>query len=581
MPEMPTYQNEDGEPIQLTGKNTGAVAASSGESETKHWVDRMHFDRGAWIDAERRMRASYLATRDLLVDYLVPHRFEGAVVDPETGTAARVDPRQLPRAEYGYGIGLNAAYLDEIIGHVRGAPARYNWGPLSNDEEPVTYSTTNPGKPSDGLALDLWRDATRGNVTWPNFFGRIVLEWIASSVGGFVLVDNVGVQTASKAEERAAAKRPFVRFIPWSIVEDYGWGEHGLRWIKLAEWRDERDPRVSEQQRLTRYHVLYELDGDTSIVTRHDEDGKVVGEAVEIGELYDKQGHATLPLIEARIGSHETINHVGRGLLYGLDDIVIDLFNVMSEAREGFRDSSFGMLTYRGPEGDAVRNVLAQGTRYADLGDDPDASLDRVAGDSGEVTAGMTLFEIGLEAWKLSAKRRATKTDSVNAMSGVALQAQFALDITPTLRDVAERIDEIETNTMHVAGQMGDRRKSPDELEEVGVVREREFRPEDEAARIARIVDDFREEIDLVPAEARAEIAMRWIEASGLVDLDDEIELADGSTMPAREFYAQRADALAQRMEDATATASGFGSLLGGNGGPVPPSSVPTEGGES
>jgi hypothetical protein len=124
-------------------------------------VQRKHPYWPRWEEDERRQRASYLATRRHLTPFLVPHRFEGNLA-----------PKDLRRAGYGYGIGLNQGYLHEVFGHIRSASTEYEYKPLADPEWEA-----------------LQRDITGAGVSWTNFFEGTVLEWMLSSVGGVVIVD--------------------------------------------------------------------------------------------------------------------------------------------------------------------------------------------------------------------------------------------------------------------------------------------------------------------------------------------------------------------------------------------------------
>ena len=567
-----TYQTSDGNIGVLSGKATTIPTGSSGA--VKSWVDRTHPSRGAWIDAERRMRDSFVATRAALVKYLVPHRFEGRDADPAS----------ILRSRYGYGIKLNEAYLHEIMGHVRGAMVSRVWGPLAG----AGGDESQPGRPiQDGsIAQRLYDDATRDNVSWPMFFGHVLLEWITSSPGGLVLIDNLSLRVDDASEERVAGKRPFVRFIPWSWVEDFGSGDSGLRWVKIAETVDERQPKDREERGLTRNHVLYELtdNGETEI-SRWDKRGQQVGPTVRPGKFFDMEDQPTLPLVDARIGQHPDMTWLGAGLLLGLDDIVIDLFNTISEAREGYRDATFGMTTYRGPDEDSVFQAVNSGSRLVALGDAKEAEMTRISGDVAEVSGGLELVKLGIEAWKLGAKRRAqAKGETTAPQSGIALQAQFQLDLVPLLVEVANALDMIETNVMYVAAQVGDRRVTARQLQSVGAVRVKDFRPEDEASRISRIVDEFDPMIHLVPAEAKGEIVARWVEATDVVDMDTPIEVAgtvdpetgeptDVETMDKAEFIERRAVELAREDEERSRQASELASIG------LRPGGLPPEGG--
>ncbi len=464
-------------------------------------ANQRHPHRARWLEDEARTRASFLAIRRRLAPFLVPHRFEGKTTKPE----------ELPRALYGYGIGLNAAYLAEIIGHIAGAPVEYRWGPLTTGKEPLTEA------PTAGVAADLWRDATRDGCSWPRFFASTVLEWMLSSVGGWVLVDVPSVPARSRADERQAQKRPYFRWVPWSAVEDFGEG-----WIQLAETRNERRPGETRANKgLVRYHVLYELVDGTSVATRYDDTGTIIQRAA-MGQLLDRNGQPTLPLVPVTYGEHPDLDFLGSGLLLSLCDIVIDLFNLVSETREGFRDACFGINAHTGPDGEKVRDQLAEGSRFITLGDVSSAKLERIAGDPAEAQTGLELIGSAIAAWALAAKRNAKEAQETSqARSGLSLVAEFQLDMRPLLVSVAQRLDDVESNAMLIAAQMAGETTDP---ATVGVKRGTDFRLEDEASRISRIVGEFTRSLDL-PAEAIVQVTMRWLESSGILgDLEAATE---------------------------------------------------------
>lgn len=536
-----TYKNAAGELGELSGK----ANTPPGQQETGPWVDQRHRMHATWTDTEARSRASYIATRTALRDFLVPHRFEGDT-----------SPRKLRRSKLGFGLRLNAIWLADIFGHIRSAPASYWWGPLAPGDARTT------GEPEGGKAKWLWQDATMQGKGWTNFMEGRVLEWLLSSPGGFILVDGAAEGASGLGD------RPRLVFIPWSWVTDVGRDRHGYAYIRAVELVDNLDPRAKGKDRDPQVrHVLFALDGPTTVVTRYDGKGEQVGEAVAMGEFVDRQDQATLPLIPVGYGEHEDAEWLGAGLLRGLDDIVIDAFNLMSETREGFRDVSFGALVHKGPGGDVIEDALREGSRFFDLGDNANSELSRLAAESSEVSAGMGLVRLTLEVWAMSAKRKVAEAmERADPSSGVKLKAEFQLDLAPLLVEVAETLDGIESDVMFMAGQVSG--LSADQVRDMGVTRGTEFQLEDEASRIARIMEEGAGAalLGLVPAEAKAAAAMAWIEAARLVDLDAEVTLADGSTQSLRDYLPDRALELARLEEQGTrrrAEGAGFGGFGG------------------
>ena len=487
-----------------------------------------------WLEDQRRQRASYLATRRHLAEFLVPHRFEGDT-----------HPTNLPRSRLGYGIGLNRSWLWELLGHVRMTPARYRWGAFGNDDPEMVRS----GAPEEGsVASAMWHDANLTGVNWTNFFEDRVLEWMLTSPGGLILVDNKPSpdEVVTQRDEIEAGLRPYLRWIPFGSVIDFGYGPSGYDWVKIVELRDTRthdhdspDPLAVLNHRFVK--LWLEPDG-TSKLVRKDADDNTIGDTVDFGRIVDSRGRATLPIVPATFGQHPDIENMGAGLLLGMEDIVIDLFNVATEVREAFRDAAFGMLVHKGPGATTVRDMLASGSRFVTLGDEEmeHSSLERISGESGEVTVGIELLNAGLRSWALSAKRKAAEAvEQAQARSGVSLQAEWELDAKPLLVNIAERLDEIESSVMGIAAQMageenGDRPG--------GVSRDTNFRLEDEAIRIAKVVREVSESLPL-PGIVVENAILAATEALDFVDLDEEIE-GEGTL---REVLAREAEAIGDR----------------------------------
>lgn len=510
-------------------------------------VTRPHPKRARWVDDERKSRASFIASRRLLAPFLVPHRFEG-----------NTPPAELRRAGYGYGIGLNTSYLSEILGHIRSTEVTYQWGQLDSGQSTETDGQDNEqdGTPKAGIARALYSDATKRGQTLRGFMegDAGVLEWMLSSPGGFIVVDAppADPNVVSKADELANGKRPYFRFVPFSSVEDLRPHPTGIgfTWVKFYEEVDTRTPS-EENDGLTVHRLLYELDPNTGETTvgRFNKDGDLVdrdgnktGAIVNLGKIVSVEGEPMLPLIPVMYGEHPEITFVGKGLLYGLDDIVIDLFNVVSETREGFRDATFGLMVHNGPDGDQVQEQLKAGTRMVTLGDAEKADLRRVAAESSEVDAGLKLIELGVKNWALSAKRQAAEAmqkSGAKNTSGVSLQAEFALDLKPLLVSVCGKLDSIQTNALYVAAQMAGLTNV--QADELGIDRQTDFNLEDEATRIARIAKDYVMALPL-SAEMKVQLAMAWIRAANVIDLNQEVEVPE---IPDEEQKAEDAKVLA------------------------------------
>lgn len=506
------------------------------DSDQRSWVSRTHPDYDTWHDDEERMRATVNARVRDLNHYLVPHRFEA------TRTTLK-KPENLDRAQLGYGISLNESYLHEIQGHIRSAQATYSWGPLGAGE-PIQNKP-----PENTTARSLWEDADRENTSWRNFFERDALTWMLSTPGSLIVAD-VPTGRASPASDDAR-RRPFVRHVPMSSVRDVGRGANGFRYVKMLEVRDRRSFMDAEPG-FTKNVIVYWLRGGETIARRWTMDGEPMHDEINLGRIEDRQGDPSLPVVLNTFGRHPDVSWLGSGLLVGLDDIVIDLFNAVNEMRTSYRDAAIDFLAYFGDEDDAaeILTELKEGSRYLYGGNDENASLERLASSTTEIEAALAQIEFGLKAWANSAKRRASDaTDRAQARSGVSLQAEFQLDIAPLLREIAGQLDNIESSVMHRLAQLDDENLSGADLDEIGVHRNREFRPEDEASRISRLVNDFREMLPMVPAEAKSQLVVRWLEANGVNDLDQEVQTADGETVPLRELVERRAEELAEFSE--------------------------------
>lgn len=548
------FRNSVGEAGVLAGKQ---YSVATNVNLNSSWVNRQHPARYLWVEDERKQRASYLADQRHLAPFIVPHRFEGDFSK---------NPEKLGRAKLGYGVGLNKAYLQEIFGHIRGTPAHYWWGVIGAESD-QDIAIPPKGEP----ALKFWNDATSNGVTWTNFFEGKVLEWITTSVGGFILVDSNRpeglVLTQALADQLGF--RASVKFIPMSWVEDFGRSDSGYRWIKIREIQDQRVPNPGESgdEGYRPRHVLYELqfDGRTQI-TRYDDDGNQVGPTI-FQKVVDTHGRGCLPLLEAKLFDHPDLDFLGAGLLMGLDDIVIDLYNLLTEIREAYRDAAFSFLAYRGPNSEEARQQVSAGSRWVDMGDDPTATLERKAAEASEVTAGIDLFNIGLKNWSLGAKRRSLEImEASSARSGVSLKAEFQLDLRPLLVAVTEVLDSVETNVMFVLAQVLG--FSPQDANECKVVRETQFQLEQEATRIARITGEFLGAIPAMPAALLERMIDRWAASIDFLDLDEKIDgksLRDIISAQAKEIADAEAKARVARSQF-MASAAANGTLGGGKG---------------
>ncbi len=478
-----------------------------------------------WTEDERRQRASFLATRRSLAPFLVAHRFEGDK-----------DGANLLRARYGYGVRLNSAYLNDIMGHIRGVD-------VDRDGIKIPEAEWNR----------ITSDFTGLGESWDDFFSTTVLEWTLSSLGGLIVVD-----TPPEGDNADGERRAYGTFVPMSSVLDVGRSRWGFRWVVIQEDADTRKPgERSARAEAEKNTLLYELDPQSgqTLVTRKDADGKQVGSVVELPKIVTLEGRPTLPIVLSRFGKNPDISWLGTGLLYGLDDIVIDLFNVYSETREAFRDAAFSILAYTGPDGEEVKSQIQQGSRVVELGNadgvDVKITLERIAADSGEVASGLAMIAEGVAQWREAAKRRSSDAASgTRDMSGIALQAEFQLDLKPMLVQITEQLNQTERRVAAIVSQM----HSVSSIDTITIVRNTDFRLEDEAARIARIAEEFLASGLQLPGVVVQLLTEKWAESADIGDLDEPIKTADGGEKKLRDVLTTQiaaiADAAQQRGEN-------------------------------
>lgn len=572
---MPTeHLNDQGEPLHLTGKARHLPIPSTGL--VTGWVQRTHPDYRTWLEDELRWRASFVATWRALRAFLEPYY-------SEQGNRERV-PR---RARFGYGIGLNRALVRSVAGHVRRAPVTRSWGPLG---APGDVETS--GDPTKGtVAALMWEDATGdGTTTWTNFWDGKVLEWMLTSPGILIVVDLPPGQHATLGDALKAGQRPTVRAVPMSWVLDLGHDERGaLRWVKLHDERDLRQPKAQDalpgmpggDPGLQKGVLLYELGEDgIATATRYNLRGEQVGTPAVLPSLQTPHGQATLPLFIVRFGEHEEVEWLGSGILSSLADIVIDLYNLVSEMREAYREEVWAPLAYRGENADKVRELLGKNSRFLDLGSGPDNEIARVAASATGVTTGIEQVRLALTAWALEAQwRNADAVEAnVQAKSGVAIEHEFEVDRKPLLVSIAETLDAAEEQAMYLAAQlMGNR---PEASFKVSVERGAEFRLEEEAGRISRIVGDFIKALDL-PDVVKERIVLAWLEHAGIPGLDldapveEDEELAGGERTLRSLVVEQLREAGAAAEDELAGRAAAFDARVAGGQPPQPPPSPP------
>jgi len=533
---------------------TPAKNSGNAQSAKASIATRVHPARDRWVERQGLERATYVATNEAMGPYLIPH-------DLESNTIA---PQDLRRAKLGHVPPLNYSYLSEILGHAYGAAVNVHWGPLSTDGKAISVA------PKDGVALEIWKDATLQGDSFSKF-GNKVLEWMASSPGCWIITDSTSQPVADAADDdedrgpKSTAKgqqtssgRPYMRIVQWSSVEDLGQYSDGrLRFIKFHESVDERDPESAVDSGMTNLHVLYRLQPDGTVTVRKlNDDGADVVPATSLGTFIDAAGRPVIPIAQAKFGEDELLPFLGSGLLQGLAFVVKDLWNQVTEMRSGARDVCFDVLAYKGASFESVKTQMAAGDRLIDLGASELSSLTRVGADGGEIGVALTIFKQTLEDWAMGAKRKAsdfvTKGNGT-ARSGVSLQAEFQLDLKPLLVALVSAWSDAMRAVLFFAAQFANDQSGLDKLGVITVNVDQEFSLEDEAARISRIVTDYDTTgLPMIP-EAQRQLMLTWAKSTRVVDLNARVKDPADPTqkITAGDLIERQADEMAARADAA------------------------------
>lgn len=488
-----------------------------------------------------------IATRKACIPFLVPHRTEGGKDS---------DPFGLRRSAFGYPLQLNASFLDEVLGHLGGAAREYVFGPwvgLSLAEESQTDLPEGAG---DNLRK-LWADATLDGMSWRRFFDETVAEWFLSSPGGFVVCDNakpMGDLVPPVSDPDSA--RPYVTFAPFSNMLDYRYGTGGFDQVKLLELHDMRDlndPNLASRQAdgdvRTEFEVLYRLvpaeegaeiatsstassDGEVVAVAERrvltdDTERQPVKDAVNYGTLLDQDGQPTLPLVPVRFKRHPTIPGLGRGFFMGLDDIILDAWNVQNETRAAYRDAMMSIDAIAGAQKEDMQKIAEMlQLNYRMIGIPENASVSKMGNDATEVTVGMELKKEAVKDWATAVKRRAGLVEGKASQSGISLQSEFAIDLNPILKYTAGWLDEIESSTLWVLAQLQGLDADMDTT--ISVTRNKDFRLEPEGGRIIRTMQEIADagvELPDIVTERATKRIIETTEIAGKVDAELEAEL--------------------------------------------------------
>jgi hypothetical protein len=474
---------------------------------------RKHPQYEVYADDEKRQRATFIATLRSMVSFLIPHTYEGD------------DPGR--RALFGWAPGLNRRFIQQLMGHVRAQEVRRSWPPLS---APKDRQIT--GAPTEGsIAALLFSDATADGVSWDNFFRGRVMEWLLSSPGGFVLVDQPAGKAETMAEAFEKGLRPSVRFVPFSEVWAFEFGRHGFTRVKLVESEFDADPLFPGTTSTgnvvsSSTVVVYSLDPEDghTVFARYDIEDNLLDRA-DLPRFENPQGQPILPLVPVKWGEHAAVAGVGEGLLSGLADLVIDRYNIVNEMRAGSRDMTFAVDFYRGTDYAAVVTQREAGSRMVNIGTDPNAQLGRIGADPSEVTVTIQQLQVNLEEWvKTVSEKSDALSDSPQTRSGVAIQAEFQLAMKPILTLAARELDAIEEQVMYIVAQF--QGESPAAAFAVSVETNVDFRMENEADHVAGVLEAAQRGDLRLPPELLVAAVMTFAEAAPELfgDMSDKIE---------------------------------------------------------
>jgi hypothetical protein len=253
--------------------------------------------------------------------------------------------------------------------------------------------------------------------------------------------------------------------------------------LEIEDTRDGKGGGKFNEQRL----LSYVLGADAITVTRTKLDGAAVGDVVTLPLLYGTRGVPQLPFVPVAFGRIPEISFVGGGLLRGLDDLVLDLYNQVVELRVSSREV-YGLLTYSGTEAEEVKRQLIAGSALVALG--AEGTLSRLQADGTAPQSIAATIALGLQLWASAASEKVasakTQTDS---RSGASIATDHTLRVRPLLTLLASTLDRIETDTLCLVAQMAG--NSAADAARVVVTTDTAFSLEDEASRIARIVTEL------------------------------------------------------------------------------------------
>ena len=521
---------------EFDGIAIGTPLQGEGGATPKSKAAEVHRDYKALARAEELRWISYIGTAAAMVDEIIPYRRE----------------KEIRRKLFAYGVPWNTVLVDEKAGHIAGAPTRRDWGPLGSKSDKGIV-----GAPEGWPARDLYAEATMTGQSYETFWGEIVLRRMLATLGGLILVSMPtppeGAEIRTLEDAARAGQRPFYSYIPLSDLLNWHYGDRGFTWIKVREESDAAggtpDFQLDGEQRFDHNAVWYWLaDDGVTWFRRTDFEDNVIDEPRPIGRFEAPDGRAILPLVHVRLGHHNVVPWAGTGILSGLDEIVLRAFNLNAEVHETFRNGTASApLVYRGTDASHVVEQLDSLSEFLDIGQDPNALLNRLSGDPTEIAAGLELKNDLRRDWESKARANIEKLirEEATPMSGVAIEASHATSQRPLLVAAAKALDAAEEQALYIAAQMTG--ANPQDAFNVRVETDTTFRLEEEASRIGRIYNDAQ---DLIPPEAAARLGVQMLEAMGNFDMDEEVEVGGEKVSLRDVFLAQLRDKLRSDVTD-------------------------------
>jgi hypothetical protein len=466
-----------------------------------------------WTKLEQKFRATHIADAEHLNPFLIPSATEGADTPGQL----------LPRARLSYGIPLNSAWSGSVIGHVQGANRSYSWGATTSADEIQTAT------PPDGDAKLWYDDITADGTSLPNFINGTVMEWMLSSPGGFIVCDTnatAGLNGVTKLQVQELGLRPYARFIPWSAVEDFGRSKNGYTWLQFKETTHTRKP-FSEangpaQTENCVFYILDEVTGSTTVY-RLDKDNALV-DVIDMGVIQSPAGVPMLPIIPVKFGDHPKLPYLGQGLYLGTADIIIQLFNRLNEQQHRYRKGMFGLLQVASPSTENHQKITDQMNRASSvIFTGPEDKMLNVGANTDGISAGLEVIAALLTHFYMAVSQKTDENGgSATAQSGFSMVVDHQRSVKPLLTRVAEALDAIETNLLYIFAQLAGS-YTLEQAGELKVVRDTNFRVEDESERILRILKAMVSVME-VPKVVQEQLVFQVLERTKLVDLNQVMD---------------------------------------------------------